>query len=372
MAEVEDNLIAAIRATTAERRGHRRRLAWLAAAGASYAVDATFLALFFVAGTLPVWVSVAYGTAALFFSAVFYAAIASGWSLRLRDPGLVAEQCVAGVLMQFAVAFAAPSVAFLWLANLFTVLAFSMVWLSVRASIAIWALCATLGAGLFFGTAARIWSPGGTTFQAALGWLYFSLVLGRCVLLSAYSGSMRARLGESRRKLAQSLEQIQELVSFDELTKAFNRRSMMARLEQERGAAERSGAPFAVAMLDLDHFKQVNDGLGHATGDAALKAFVKVVHATMRDTDVFCRYGGEEFLMLLVDADLAAAATAVERVRLAVAQHDWPAVAPGLALTVSAGIAGWRKGETLEPLLNRADAALYKAKRHGRNRVETS
>jgi diguanylate cyclase (GGDEF)-like protein len=125
-------------------------------------------------------------------------------------------------------------------------------------------------------------------------------------------------------------------------------------------------------MLDLDHFKQVNDSLGHATGDAVLKAFVKVVHATMRETDVFCRYGGEEFLMLLVDADVEAAATAVDRVRLSVAQHDWSAVAPGLALTVSAGVAGWRKGETLEPLLNRADSALYKAKRNGRNRVETA
>jgi diguanylate cyclase (GGDEF)-like protein len=145
---------------------------------------------------------------------------------------------------------------------------------------------------------------------------------------------------------------------------------MMARLEQERGAAERTGTGFAVAMLDLDHFKQVNDSLGHAAGDAVLKAFVRVVHATMRETDVFCRYGGEEFLMLLTDTDLPAAATAVERVRLAVAAHGWSAVAPGLSLTVSAGVAGWRKGEPLEPLLNRADGALYRAKRNGRNRVE--
>jgi diguanylate cyclase (GGDEF)-like protein len=282
----------------------------------------------------------------------------------------VVAHCVTGVLLQFAVAFMAPQVAFLWLANLFTVLAFSMVWLTVRASIGIWTLCALLCAALFFRAKGTIAAPGATPVETALSWLYFSLILGRCVFLSVYSGSMRNRLGESRRQLAQSLEQIQELVSYDELTKAFNRRSMMARLEQERGAAERTGTGFAVAMLDLDHFKQVNDGFGHAAGDAALKAFVQVVHATMRETDVFCRYGGEEFLMLLTDTDLPAAATAVERVRLAVAAHDWPAVAPGLSLTVSAGVAGWRKGEHLEPLLNRADGALYRAKRNGRNRAE--
>jgi len=372
MAEAGDMLVAAIRATSAERRGQRRRLLWLAGAGASYAADTLFLGLFVAAGTVPGPVPVGYAVAALGLSAVFYAAISRGWSLRLHDPGLVAAQCVAGVLMQFAVAFAAPQVAFLWLANLFTVLAFSMVWLSVRASIGVWAMCVVLGAALFFGAHAPIAAPRASPAEITLAWLYFSLVLGRCVFLSVYSGSMRTHLGESRRKLARSLEQIQELVSYDELTKAFNRRSMMARLEQERSGAERTGTGFAVAMLDLDHFKQVNDGFGHSAGDAALKAFVQVVHATMRETDVFCRYGGEEFLMLLTDTDLAAAATAVERVRLAVAAHDWTPVARGLALTVSAGLAGWRKGENLEPLLNRADAALYRAKRNGRNRVETA
>jgi diguanylate cyclase (GGDEF)-like protein len=371
MAEVGDKLVAAIRSTNAERRGQRRRVAWLAGAGASYAVDTLFLGLFAAAGTLPASVPAGYAAAALALSGAFYAAIASGWTLRLRDPGVVVAQCMVGVLMQFGVAFAAPQVAFLWLANLFTVLAFSMVWLSVRMSISVWALCVALCAALFFGAPGPIAAPVATPAEAALAWLYFSVVLGRCVFLSVYSGSMRTHLGESRRRLAQSLEQIQELVSYDELTKAFNRRSMMARLEQERSGAERTGTGFAVAMLDLDHFKQVNDGLGHATGDAALKAFVGVVHATMRETDVFCRYGGEEFLMLLTDTDLAAAAIAVERVRFAVAAHDWASVAPGLALTASAGVAGWRRGETLEPLLNRADGALYKAKRGGRNRVET-
>jgi diguanylate cyclase (GGDEF)-like protein len=252
------------------------------------------------------------------------------------------------------------------------VLAFSMVWLSFPASIAVWALCTALTGIFFHGYAERIGVPLSSAPEIALDWAYFSLVLGRCVFLSVYSTSMRKRLQESRRKLAASMEQIQELVSYDELTKTFNRRSMMARLEQERSGAERSGAPFSVAMLDLDRFKQVNDTCGHAAGDAVLKAFVRIVHATMRDTDVLCRYGGEEFLMLLTDTALDAAAVPLERVRAAVAAHDWSAVAPGIALTVSAGVAGWRKGEGLEALLGRADAALYKAKHAGRNRVEST
>jgi len=103
-----------------------------------------------------------------------------------------------------------------------------------------------------------------------------------------------------------------------------------------------------------------------------LREFANIVHATMRTTDVFGRYGGEEFLIILVGTELPAALEALERIRAAVQSHDWNAIAPGLTLTVSAGVAHFRKGQSIEQLLHDADQALYQAKGGGRNRVIAS
>jgi diguanylate cyclase (GGDEF)-like protein len=367
MAAVEYKLVQAAEAKGIERRGQRQRMVWLRGTAASYAVDTVFLALFAFAGTVPAAAAIAYGAGAAAVTGIVYAATLSNWNLRLRDPSMVLPSNVAAIALQFAVAFAAPQITFPWLANLFTVLAFGVVWLSLRASGAVWALCTALGAWFFYSKTATIGVPSGTTFEITLVWLYFSLVLGRCVFLSVYATSMRNRVTESRRKLAASLEQIQELVSYDELTKAFNRRSLIARLEQERASAARTGIAFSVALLDLDHFKAVNDTHGHAAGDEVLKALVKTVHATMRESDVFGRYGGEEFLMILTDTAADAALSAMKRIRLAAAAHDWSKIAPGLAVTFSAGVSEWRAGEGVEQMLNRADGALYQAKSAGRN-----
>jgi diguanylate cyclase (GGDEF)-like protein len=121
--------------------------------------------------------------------------------------------------------------------------------------------------------------------------------------------------------------------------------------------------------MDLDHFKLVNDTYGHGVGDDVLRAFAATVHATMRDTDIFGRYGGEEFLLILTATALDAVAPALGRVCAGLAAHDWSAIAPGLAVTQSIGVAGFRKGENVGQLLQRADAALYEAKRTGRNRT---
>jgi diguanylate cyclase len=369
MADVEHRIASALEEKIVERRGQRQRLVWLRGAAASYAADTVFLALFALAGSVPAVLPVWYGVAAAVIAGTVYTATASNWNLRLRDPGMVLPHNVAAITLQFTIAFAAPQIGFPWLANLFTVLAFSVVWLPLRAAAAMWALTTALGAGFFYSRSASLGVPTGSTFEVTLVWLYFSLVLGRCVFLSVYATSLRNRIAESRRKLAASLDQIQELVSFDELTRVFNRRSLLARLEQERASAQRSGAPLSVALLDLDHFKAVNDSHGHAGGDEVLKGFARVAHETMRESDVFGRYGGEEFMMILSDCAGEPALSAVNRVRLAVERHDWSSIVPGLAVTVSAGVAQWRSGENVDQLLARADHALYEAKRAGRNRA---
>jgi diguanylate cyclase (GGDEF)-like protein len=372
MDEAEEKLEAAIRERNSRDRAQRQRIAWIGMSAASYAVDTLFLALFAVAGTISATVALAYGAVAAAISAGNYAATASGWNLRLRDPSLVKLTMILGVAMQLGIVLVAPQVAFPFVANLFTVFSFGMIWLSLRDSLAVWSLGIAGTAAVFYAAHGRIDFPDSNVFELTLGWLYFSLILGRCLLLSVNANEMRARLADSRRKLAASLEQVQQLASHDELTGTLNRRSLMAALERERSRSERSGAPFSIAMIDLDHFKRVNDTHGHAAGDEVLRALAATVHGTMRTTDVFGRYGGEEFLMILFGTTPALALKAMERIRAALTAKNWSSIAQDLSVTLSAGIASHRKGESIEQLLHRADLALYQAKDAGRNTIIAS
>ncbi len=310
-----------------------------------------------------------YGAAAALLCALTAYAYRAGWNLRARDPELAEPQILAALTLQLAVVWLAPQLAFPFLCNIFTVFAFGMISLSVRDALVIWALTTAGGATVLYAVSDRLGMPVATPGQLILVWLYFSVILARFVMLSVYSSGLRGRLAESRRRLAATLDQVQQLIGHDELTRTLNRRSLIAALESERGRAERSGAPFCIAMIDLDHFKKVNDTHGHAAGDAVLRAFSAAVQDTMRSTDVFGRYGGEEFLLILVGTGQVEAMEAVERVRAAIETRDWRSLAPDAPPTMSAGVAGFRKGETIEQLLYRADQALYQAKHAGRNRV---
>jgi diguanylate cyclase (GGDEF)-like protein len=156
----------------------------------------------------------------------------------------------------------------------------------------------------------------------------------------------------------------------DPLTGLLNRAAFRERARAEIARAERTGRPLAVAMLDLDHFKAFNDAHGHPAGDAALSAVAGAVTRTIRAIDLAGRYGGEEFILLLVEADAVAAVRALERLRKTVAALEPPRIAR--SITVSAGIAVHMppfEHSTLEGLVSRADATLYAAKEAGRNKV---
>lgn len=369
MVEADIGLERAERARKAQARDQKQRLGWAAGSGASYALDVVLLALFVVVGTLQwnaVFVYAGLAAAVVLAQMALYA---SGANLRFNDPSVTAPFVVAGVAVQLTLASIAPQVAFPFLANLFTVFAFGAIWMSVRASVLIWTLTLFATGAVLWSIGARASMPVATPAELALTWACFSLILGRCLLLSVYANDMRARLTEGRRRLAASLEQIRELVHYDELTRCYNRRTMIERLEQERGRAERTGVPFSVALLDLDRFKEVNDKHGHSAGDEVLRGFADIVRKGMRDSDVFGRYGGEEFLLILNATTTAAASAPLERIRAGMAAHDWGALVPGLSLTASIGVAGFHKGESVTALLHRADMAMYEAKAAGRNRV---
>lgn len=350
-------------------REQRERLQWVGFTAASYALDVLFLALYWIAGTVTPAAPLAYAAAAAVHLGGNYAAYASGWNLRFRDPSLTAPLVLAGVAVQLGLVALAPQIAFPFIANIFTVFAFGAIWMSLRASIAVWALTLAACGAVLWTLGARTDVPVETRLEVVLNWLCFGLILGRCLLLSVYANALRAKVAEGRRRLAASLEQIQELVHYDELTKAFNRRTLIQRLEQERSRAERTAAAFCVALVDIDHFKSVNDRHGHGVGDEVLKAFADTVQGTMRESDVFGRYGGEEFLAILAATTPAQAHGAIERLLVCIRARDWAALAPGLAITASVGAAGFRSGESVAQLLNRADVALYEAKGAGRNRA---
>ena len=183
--------------------------------------------------------------------------------------------------------------------------------------------------------------------------------------LSGYTGIVQ---DVTDRRIAE--DKIRHLANFDALTGLPNRRQFEAVLGGQVDRVARSGEPALLLMLDIDHFKQVNDRFGHQVGDEVLRYFSKRAAAEMRDTDRLGRYGGEEFLAVLTATeDASSAHLAAERVRDGVAKHDWGRVAPDLQVTVSLGVAVCQPDESIEQLLARADAALYAAKRAGRDCV---
>ncbi|MGF6329437.1 diguanylate cyclase (GGDEF)-like protein [Pseudomonas sp. BS3782 TE3695] len=155
----------------------------------------------------------------------------------------------------------------------------------------------------------------------------------------------------------------------DPLTDTGNRIAMDQTLEREIEMSRRHSQPLSLLMLDIDHFKQINDTYGHSAGDEVLKAVAASIKNQLRNVDMVFRFGGEEFLILLSNTSREAAAMVGERLRFAAQAQDYVAEGKMIELTVSIGCSTLLPGESAESLLRRADSALYVAKREGRNRL---
>jgi two-component system cell cycle response regulator len=174
--------------------------------------------------------------------------------------------------------------------------------------------------------------------------------------------------------LRQRVDRGLELSVIDQLTGLHNRRYMNGQLEQFMQRAVRGNQPLSLMMTDIDHFKAVNDTHGHQAGDDVLKEIGKRLRANVRPTDVVCRTGGEEFVVLMPNTPGDLACAAAERIRKAVAAEEFPVLggSQSLRITVSAGVSTLQgEGDTIDDLMHRADTALYQAKTGGRNRVES-
>jgi diguanylate cyclase (GGDEF)-like protein len=162
------------------------------------------------------------------------------------------------------------------------------------------------------------------------------------------------------------LREREQLARTDPVTGLMNRRAAEEVLEREASRAQRFGSRISVALIDLDHFKQVNDRHGHAAGDEALRATAQVITAAMRGVDVAARWGGDELVAILPATGLEGARSFAERVRAAV-ERLGPGVMHGATLSI--GVAELQPGEDWSDAVRRADARLYEAKDAGRNRV---
>lgn len=172
-------------------------------------------------------------------------------------------------------------------------------------------------------------------------------------------------------QLRSALQLVEQDAATDMLTGQPNRRALDAVLRQQIELAERLRRPFSVLLLDIDHFKQINDRHGHGVGDETLRAFARRVGEHLRLGDVCARYGGEEFVVVLPGTGLTAAREVAERLRRGIAEGAL-LQAPLLSATVSIGAAEHVPGQTVQELLNAADMAVYAAKRGGRNQVQVS
>jgi len=185
----------------------------------------------------------------------------------------------------------------------------------------------------------------------------------------------RARTQIKRKRYAdflkEKLDYSLEMAVTDALTGLHNRRYMAGQLQALVGRAGQGGDPVAVLVLDIDHFKAVNDGFGHDAGDEVLRELAVRLATNVRAIDLPCRMGGEEFVVVMPGASLEAAARVADRIRRDIETQPFPIMGggEGLTITVSIGVAASLAGDTPDSLLKRADEALYEAKAHGRNQV---
>ncbi|MGE5866416.1 MAG: GGDEF domain-containing protein [Rhizobacter sp.] len=362
----------AARSATPARRTDRQRqcLQMLAVVFISYTVDTALLLGLAHAGALDALVPWTYAAAGAVACGIFSLLLRLGRSESLSDPYLVVPQMLVHSAINLAFMMWVPGIGVLLLMNLLIIHAFGAMKVSRSHVLATSALIA-VGVGAVIGFSdLHLDLPMNTGLQRVISVAWFALILARSTLLDLYGAELRDMLMQRNAKLRKKFEKMHRRANRDGLTGTLSRRSVMELLSQQHRKLELTGQSFAIILLDIDHFKQVNDRFGHQVGDEVLRYFSKRAAAEMRDTDRLGRYGGEEFLAVLTATeDASSAHLAAERVRDGVAKHDWGRVAPELRVTVSLGVAVCQPEESIEQLLARADAALYAAKRAGRDCV---
>ena len=337
-----------------------------------YLIDAALVGGYALLGFVPPVVPFIYAATGILMAAIFISAIRTEWYASLRNSGAVVIQTCVALALILGVALAAPPLALFMLMTGVSVIASAAMRLPSHSTLAMALLAAVASVFMLRTLHGDVFVPLDTWPQRILAAAFVLWTLIKTASTNVISSQMRIQLTESHKELAKAMARVEEMAWRDELSALPNRRRILANLESEHVRMARSGVPFSVCILDIDHFKQINDRFGHAVGDAVLRASGKLIGSSLRENDSVGRYGGDEFLLVLPGpANLDGINPLGERIRRMVEQHDWGSFGPGLAVTVSLGLALAQPDETAEHLLERADGYLYQAKVGGRNCVVT-
>ena len=182
---------------------------------------------------------------------------------------------------------------------------------------------------------------------------------------------LESKVEERTQALELANSELQALAEIDQLTGALNRHGMQTYLQTAYERLRRSNAPSSIVLFDFDNFKNINDSYGHDNGDKILKSAVKIVNKLIREQDKIARWGGEEFLVLLPDTEIDGALAMADKLRLAIAEQLSDSLAPEVPVTITAGVVQFNHNEIFEILFKRADNAMYKGKRMGRNCIQS-
>ncbi|MEQ5834394.1 diguanylate cyclase [Marinobacter sp. NFXS9] len=353
-------------------RDQRLRKRRLGMSFVSYQGTLVIVVLCWLAGLLPGKVVVEFFILAALINGAFFLLIRHDINLRFRDPSMTCPQMVASLLppiwVMYFLEVAQARTIFLLIAivpALYGILA-----LRTRQFLCVAAAYLVLYGGLV----AAIWLTRPTLIMQKLSVeliqvLAFALVMGQIAIIGGYISGLRNKVRKRNQELQSAMQQIRELANIDELTGIANRRRLTDAFSDEISRSRRSGSPLSIALLDIDHFKRINDQFGHPTGDAVLKHIARTIRESLRETDCFGRYGGEEFLMILPQTDLNGARVKAERTCRLLRELGCDRIHPGLRISTSIGVAQFRNGESSHETVQRADKALYMAKTTGRDKV---
>lgn len=306
---------------------------------------------------------------ALITTGVFYALMRSGLNQRFSDPALTEWQGSSVILfLAWGYLIGGPGRP-LALLLLMVILLFSMFTNTPRQ---LFRACVLSGLSFGAAMACVAWETRAELNAAAMQLVYacvLLLALSTVSLLIHQMNQLRRQAQVRQHELAEALDRIRELATHDELTGLINRRRMLELMHTEKHRTVRSGRSFCLAMIDIDHFKRVNDRLGHVAGDEVLGRVAGAIAAGLRETDIVARWGGEEFMVMFTDTDEETAKRVLLRIQASLAQTCVTEADPSLRVTFSAGVGNHLRDETLTRTIDRADRALYAAKAAGRNLV---
>jgi len=315
-------------------------------------------------GTLCFWLSLV-----VLANIVQYAIFRLGYNKRFKDPSLTMAQMMVGLFFGLVVAYYADAARGAMLLVFIAIFIFGMFRLQVRQFMVLTIFVVVMYGGIIFALARFKPQQFNLTVE-----LLAMTVLGAVLIWFSFIGGYINRLRESvikaNNELSKAMGTIAELAIHDDLTQVFNRRHIFTVLQREKSLCDRGQAAFSLCMIDLDHFKRINDTYGHIMGDIVLKAIAQCIQNNIRAVDYLARYGGEEFALVLAYPNIQDSLKCAERIR----QHCGALIFEGLPesmhVTISLGVASYYPEESIDELIRRADAALYRAKAGGRNCVE--